>query len=127
MADIQGRELLLFREEDGRFQVIGEALEPVPVSAVWKARMGGYRILDPEGSVRQWAESGSIRVLMRDGFLLAETEGPGGIEQVLVLEPVSETRAVVRGIGSNRGQVIRIEQGSGGEQVLYSGLRLQKI
>jgi CubicO group peptidase (beta-lactamase class C family) len=127
VTEVAGRRLLLAREEDGGFGVIGEALRPVPVSPLWRARLGEYRILQPEGLVREWAKSGRIHVRMRDGFLLAETEGADGIELALVLEPLSDDRALVRGIGTNRGQVLRVLPAEGREEVRYSGLRLQRL
>ena len=125
-AMVAGHELLLSREDDGRFVVLGERLEPVPIPQAWHARLGEYRILDAERMLRDWAKTAKIRALVRDGFLLVEVSGKHGIEQTLVLEPVSDTRAVVRGIGTGRGGMLEVVNDRGEESIRYSGLEFRR-
>ena len=125
-ARIAGRDLLLTREDNGRFAVIGERLQPVPIPAAWRKRLGNYRILNAEGATRDWAKSGQVRALIREGLLLVEISGKDGIEQTLVLEPLSDTQLVVRGIGASKGAAVQVVTGQGEELISYSGLLLRR-
>lgn len=125
LARIDGREVLVYQRW-GRRLPIGERLTPQPLPAAWRARTGDYTLVDPVGEVADWARDGRIRVVERDGFLLALTEHGGKSESVMVIRPLDDTRAVVAGIGSDRGQAVRVVRQEGEERVLYSGLVLRR-
>jgi CubicO group peptidase (beta-lactamase class C family) len=108
------RRLLLAAAPGESLAVVGERLDPLPIPPVWYRRLGDYRILDPEGSLREWSEKGRIRALERDGFLLVEVSSDGALEQVLALAPLSASEAVVRGLGSGRGGMVpAVQRGEG--------------
>ncbi len=121
-----GRDLLLIQsDDDHRLLLVGERLPKMPIPAAWQARVGEYRILNPRGLLRSWSESGRILARIRDGRLLVISDGEGARE-TLVLTPLSDTEAVVAGIGSGAGDRVQVSVRGDREFIQYSGLTLQK-
>jgi len=135
-STISGRDVMIFHGDVllglvGR-SLWGEKFEPVPVSAVWLGRAGKYEIsnLYPDDCSRYLPEevqpvSHSVELAVKDGVLVL-----GFTIQAksawLVLEPISDTVARIRGLGRNRGGAVQVVTVDGEEQIQLWGARYKK-
>ena len=123
-ADVAGREILKARMH-GQEILFGERIRPTPVSGTWLQRTGEYEITN-YGKDAPLVEK--IRVFAEDDFLIVESAVPllfkGRIR--FALEPVSETEAIIRGMGRGMGETIRAVSVNGETMYSYSGYLLRK-
>jgi len=130
---ISGRDVMIFHGDVllgliGR-SIWGEKFEPAPVPTLWKDRAGKYVIsnLYPDDCSRYLPKevqpvSRTVELTVKDGVLLL-----GFTIQAksawLVLDPVSDTVARIRGLGRNRGGAVQVVMVDGKEQIrLWGGL-----
>jgi hypothetical protein len=123
-ARIAGHEILTAGTR-GRDLLIAEKIHAVPVPETWLKRVGEYRI-DNRGDDFLLIED--IHLRYEDGLLLAECAVPlffkGRVR--FPLKPVSDTEAVIAGLGRGLGETIRVIQVKGREALRYSGYALVK-
>jgi len=116
----------------GKIQLVSEKYQPVPLSAAWQDRLGQYEIsnLAPEDCTRFVPEevrniSLSIELAERDGMLVI-----GYTIQAeplyLVIEPLSDTLGVIRGLGRSQGGAVQIVTVDGQEQIQLWGSLYKK-
>ena len=112
--------------------LVGERYQPVPLSPVWRDRLGKYEIsnLDPLDCSRFVPEelhivSLSIELVERDGMLIIEytIQGPPGR---LVIEPLGDTLGVIRGLGRDKGGAVQVVTVDGEEQIQLWGSLYKK-
>jgi len=123
-ATVAGREILLTSTK-GRDMVIAEKIRQQPVPDAWLKRVGQYRI-ENQGDDFPLLED--IRLRLDDGVLLAECAVPFFFKGVarMPLLAISDTEAVVAGLGRGMGETIRVVPGNGGATLLYSGYVLKR-
>ena len=123
-ADVAGREVLAVRMH-GRAFPIGERIRPVPLTAQWLGRTGEYEIVNP-GKDAVLPEK--VRLREDDGFLFVDFAVPPFFPGTasFAVAPVSETEAILRGIGRNMGETVRVITANGEEMIAYSGYLLRK-
>jgi hypothetical protein len=132
-SSISGRDVLIFHGDVllgliGR-SLWGEKFKPPPVPTVWKDRAGKYVIsnLYPDDCSRYLPKevqpiSHSIELAVKDGLLLLGFTIQAK-SALLVLEPISDTTARIRGLGKNRGGAVQVVTVDGNEQIqLWGGL-----
>jgi hypothetical protein len=109
----------------GRDFLFAEKIYPVPVPEPWKKRVGEYRIDNP-GNDFPLIEK--FRIRHEDGLLLAECAVPFFFKGKarFPLRPVSDTEAIIAGLGRGLGETIRVVQVNGREALRYSGYVLVK-
>ncbi|OQX19277.1 MAG: hypothetical protein BWK76_05115 [Desulfobulbaceae bacterium A2] len=118
-ARIAEREVLLAATPGG-FMLAGERIEPVPIPASWRNRLGSYRYVGSDAFLAK--QLGPVRLLLDQGFLLAEITADQGVQR-MALAPVNDERAVVRGLGRSRGEsVLAIDSDEAGDTLQYAGL-----
>jgi CubicO group peptidase (beta-lactamase class C family) len=119
--NIGAHQLLVLQTRGDRF-VFGEKVQPVPLSELWKRRLGKYELLDPGGE--GWIRD--VALTDEDGFLLlgGVLEGVGQLK--VALRPVENNQAVIMGLGRNTGDTVRFENVAGQKIMFYSGYRFQK-
>jgi CubicO group peptidase (beta-lactamase class C family) len=109
--------------EGGKFRGIGTEVKVVPISSLWRGRIGEYRIenQDPVPFAERIALSYDNEL-----ELLLLTVKVATIPEALsfALDPISPTSAVVQGKGRHLGEVIQVRHIDGTERLLYSGLDL---
>ena len=112
----------LLERSKGRFTLLGTRLDPLPISAAWRSRLGAYRYAGGDPFLA--ARMGKVRLLEETGLLLVEVESEAGPENTrLALAPVNDAEAIVRGLGRGRGDTVRAWH-EGQDTVLeYSGMR----
>ena len=133
-SQISGRYVMVRHDDgtqvkglSGKIQLVGEKYQPVPLSAAWRDRLGQYEItnLDPEDSSRFVPEelriiSLSIEMEERSGILVIRCTVQG-TSFLLVVEPLTDTSSLVRGLGRNRGGAVQIVIVDGQEQIQLWG------
>lgn len=106
-AKLSEREVLTIEGPQER-QLLGEKIPQTPLPMIWRHRAGKYRVLDEDNVV--------LRLGIQNGFLVLSGFGPNR-----VLTPVSDTEAIIAGLGRSLGETIAIENRDGVEVLRYSG------
>ena len=117
-AKIADREVLLAGDVGG-FALVGEKIEPKPIPAAWQARLGSYAYVGNDALIA--TQILGVRLKIENDFLLAEVigkEGPG----ISALEPISDSEAILRGLGRGLGETVHVRQTGDGETLHFSGL-----
>lgn len=119
---IAGHEILKASSQ-GSELLVAEKIQRVPISPLWSGRVGNYAI---ENLGNDTAVFDKIRLLHEDGVLLMECSMPlffkGSFR--FPLKPVSDTEAILAGLGRGMGETLRIVRMNGKEKLVYSGYLL---
>jgi CubicO group peptidase (beta-lactamase class C family) len=124
-ATVSGCEILKARTK-GRELLIAEKIHLVPVPEAWQKHAGKYRIMNL-GDDFPLIED--IRLRYSDGLLAAEFSVPFFFKGTarFPLKPMSDTEAVISGLGRGMGETIRVVQFEGAEALRYSGYILKRM
>jgi len=120
-----GREVLLTRSSS-LDMVFGEKIYPPAISENWLKRVGDYEIVNVGDDILFFDD---VRLARQDDFLVVEyasqfiTEGTVKFP----IAPISDTEAIILGLGSGMGETIRVININGREHLAYSGYQLRKI
>ena len=124
-ATMAGRDVLIARNHQQSRMVVGERIRPVPIPSAWLRRVGHYEIMDlPAEEV----SLDRLRLSVQDEFLVVTGRftKPKPVEFTLALKPLSDTEAVVMGLGFGSGETLEVIQQSGEEFGQFSGYRLKR-
>ncbi len=123
MAEISGAKVLL-ANNNGIRSIIGEKIEYASLPAVWRKRCGKYYETGHNGlpSLNYRAELTIIQ-----GMLTCYIKGKNGNGGSLILTPVSDTELLIRGLGRDMHETIRIINVNGTERLSYEGLVFKKV
>jgi CubicO group peptidase (beta-lactamase class C family) len=121
---ISGRDILK-AVIDGNEYLIGERLKPGPIPEKWRQRTGEYAIVNG-GDDTILLEN--IRLRIDGDILIVEYAMPLFSDQTMsvALTPLSETEAVISGLGRGKGETIRVITRKKEEFLAFSGYELQK-
>lgn len=131
--EIEDFEVIL--EHRGPFsRIAGTKLDPVPIPAAWRDRLGTWECLDPGDGLIALR---TITLWEHKGFLVANVETLARIHESslfggAVLEPLNENEAIVPGIqhSRNAGETLQALMKQGEELLRYNGCyfrpRIQK-
>lgn len=116
--EIGGRQVIL-AERGGKQVVLGEKVQPTPVPEAWRKRVGTYELLNadarfPLENPTVWYRDGMLGMSYRVPILAKETIS-------VPLRPISDTEAVILGLGRTRGETLRAVEQGGREVLRYSG------
>ncbi|MBL7178408.1 MAG: beta-lactamase family protein [Desulfobacteraceae bacterium] len=124
-ATISGRDVMI--QHWVYTNVRGERYDAVPTPAVWHDRLGEYEItnLNPQDSTRfipekLWAVIHSVELAENDGMLVLRF-ALQDTRVCVVIEPHSETVALIRGLGDDKGGAVQIVTVDGQEQIQLWG------
>jgi len=122
IAGYQG--VILHQGNKGLFG--GEKLAPVPISDAWKKREGKWEVVNPgeDALVLQ-----SFRIKQENDFLIAQVKVVALAEKInwsYALAPVSDTEAIIMGLGRRRGETIHVVTVNGEERLQYSGFEFRR-
>jgi CubicO group peptidase (beta-lactamase class C family) len=119
-----GNNVVLSAEEHGRRRLAGSLIQPNRIDAVWRARLGRYDFNNAGQDVLLFEQN---ELVERDGVLLWRRAHPlfGEGVATFALSPLSDTEAVVEGLGAGRGEVLRFDPVSG--RLRYSGYELVRV
>ncbi len=121
---VDGRDLLVARTGNREF-LVGEKIKPAPVPEIWRKRTGEY-VIDNLGDDFLLLENMDIR--LDNGLLIADYSMPVLFKETpgFGIKPISDTEAVICGLGSGKGEIIRAVSVDGREELYYSGYLLRK-
>jgi len=123
-ATINGRQIIIGKL-GGETQIFGEKLRPAPIPESFKKLVGKYEIIDKNDGPTP------DKILLKEeyGQLVGELSFPEKPELLLriAFQPVSENEAITAGLGSGRGDTLRVIKKDGEDRLAYSGLLLRKI
>jgi CubicO group peptidase (beta-lactamase class C family) len=122
---VAGHEILAARYQ-GRELLVGEKIEPQPIPAAWRRRLGSYTVVNAAADdIRVEA----VRLREQHGFLILEYRLPDYAKQTvrIALAAVSDREAVILGLGRGTGGTIRVIDVAGEERALVSGFEARRV
>ncbi len=121
---IDGREVVV-AQKDGKQILLGEKVPAIPVPEVWRKRVGRYQLLNPDSGFPLTEP----QVKIRDGQLCMSYKlpllSPNTIQ--VPLQPISDTEAIILGLGRMRGETLRAVIVDGEERLRYSGFEGRQL
>lgn len=121
---INGREVLAY-ERDGQAMLVGEKLHPGPLPDYVNEYVGDYDFVNPhDGPMPE-----NVRVVREGDLLIGEftfPEKPGFVFRTAFLPGSQQGELVMAGIGSGKGETLRIARVDGAEHIYFSGFDLKK-
>ena len=120
-----GHEVLLARSHS-LDMMFGEKIVAPAVPEKWLGRVGAYEIANKGNDILFFD---NVRVAHQDGFLVVEYSAPLLADDAVSfpIAPISDTEAIILGLGSGMGETIRAITINGQEHLQYSGYQLRKI
>lgn len=120
---INGHDLLKAVVE-GREYPVGVRLKPAAIPATWQQRAGAYEIVNREDDA---VLLDSVRLNVAEDLLTLEYTTPLSDQpRTLALTTLSDTEAVIAGLGQGKGETVRVVARGDGELLTYSGYLLRK-
>ena len=124
MATVDGRQIVVGRI-GGESLMFGEKLNPSSIPETFLQHMGNYEIMGKiDGPV-------PTQILLKedDGLLVGEARFPEKPELLLRIgfRPVSDHEAVTAGLGSGRGDTLRLIREGDEERLGFSGFQMRKL
>jgi CubicO group peptidase (beta-lactamase class C family) len=122
---IGGREVII-AERNGSKVLLGEKMKARPVPPAWQRRVGKYSLLNPDPDFpledpEVWYRHGTLGMSYRLPLLSESTIS-------VSLQPISDTEAIIMGLGRMRGETLLvIEELDGSERLRYSGFEGKKL
>jgi hypothetical protein len=115
---IGGREVIVATTRDQRI-VLGEKVAAGEIPTAWVERVGRYEVLNPDAEFPLTEP----QLQIRQGRLCMSYKLPTLSDQTIQvpLQPVSDTEAIILGLGRTRGETVRAVTVNGEEQLRYSG------
>ncbi|MDO8291673.1 MAG: serine hydrolase domain-containing protein [Gallionella sp.] len=124
MTRIAGRDVLV-GGMGNETTLLGEKLQPQSASEALIDYVGKYEIVSQDMGVTPT----SLALHYEDGIFIAEctfAQLPNIVLRVGI-NPISDTEALISGLGSSRGETVRLFKDKTGKHILFSGLDMRKI
>ena len=125
-AEIEGRKVVALYSY-GMFKGIGEKIQPVSVSILkaWLNRLGAYEIMNA-GDDELFFKN--IKLRYNSGLLIFDATilMANNLKVSVALTPVSDTEAVICGLGSFMGGTIRVVTIDSKQKLLFSGYEFSR-
>jgi len=121
---IDGREVVVAKKGE-KAVVLGEKVTDTSVPEVWLKRVGDYQLLNPDEQFPLTEPT----LKLRDGQLCMSYKLPELSPKTIQvpLRPISDTEAIILGLGRMRGETLRAVNVDGEEVLRYSGFVGRKI
>ncbi len=121
---IDGRDVVVAMQ-DGKRILLGEKVPVTTVPEIWRRRVGRYQLLNPDPGFPLTEP----QIKLRDGQLSMSYKlpvlSPKTIE--VPLQPISDTEAIILGLGRMRGETLRALVVDGEERLRYSGFEGRQL
>jgi CubicO group peptidase (beta-lactamase class C family) len=121
---VGGREVIVATNGEQRV-VLGEKVAAASIPEAWMQRLGEYEVLNPDDGFPLVEP----QLRLREGRLCMSYRLPVLSEQTIQvpLQPVSDTEAIILGLGRTRGETLRAVRVDGKERLRYSGYIGRKL
>lgn len=115
---IDGKEVVIAQNGDQE-TVLGEKIPPEPIPEAWRKRVGDYKLVNPDKEF----PLEEPRLKINNGQLCMSYRMPMLSDSTIQvpLRPISDTEAIILGLGRTRGETLRAITADGEEQLRYSG------
>ncbi|MDO4904570.1 MAG: serine hydrolase domain-containing protein [Lautropia sp.] len=122
-----GHEVLFVHTPAGG-SIVAEKIEPEPIGPAWRRRAGNYVVdgVSREGS----AVMSEVALIEKDGFLMLQYGFPPFEDEVIAmpLKILSDTEAIVRGVGNGLGYTLQVVKApDGSERLRVLGYELKRV
>jgi Beta-lactamase class C and other penicillin binding proteins len=117
--NIDGVDYILFTKDFKDTLTLGTRVTKPNISEAWKARMGKYLLVNCNDKIKLFSD---LAVKEKDGFICVETKMMNDEKQSFLIRPVSESEAIVEGIGRNTGCTLFFN----GDEIYFAGLKFKK-
>jgi hypothetical protein len=112
----------------GKEYLLGEKIESRPIPDAWLKRVGDYELVNPDDYF-PLIEKANLNY--ENNLLLLDVTTPmlgalGTERWRFAIRPVSQTEAVVLGLGRNMGETIHVVTENGEERLRYSGCEFRR-
>ncbi len=116
---------VIVAEQGEKRVVLGEKIPPTPIPEAWLRRVGTYRLINPDEAFPLTEP----KVLVDQGQLCMSYKMPLLSNKTIrvPLRPISDTEAVILGLGRARGETLRAIKVDGEERLRYSGFVGKKL
>ena len=124
MTRIGGRDVLV-GSMGNETTLVGEKLQPPSAREVLIDYVGKYELVNQDMGVTPT----SLALHYEDGMFIAEctfAQLPNIVLRVGI-NPISDTEALISGLGSSRGETVRMFKDKTGKHMVFSGLEMRKI
>lgn len=123
-GNYNGKEIIALHRYGERF-LVGEKIKPFKVSNAWQARLGSYNVVNA-GTDLVYIKT--IRLAYENGKMNAYylSNDDDERERKVTIMPVTDTEAVILGLGRYMGETISVSKSDSGEQLKYSGYIFKK-
>jgi CubicO group peptidase (beta-lactamase class C family) len=121
---VAGRDVLAYKK-DGQAMLVGEKLHPQPLPEYLNDYVGEYEFVNPhDGPMPE-----NIRVVREGDLLVGEFNSsimPGFLFRTAFLPAPAQGELVMAGVGSGKGETLRVAKVDGVAHIYFSGFDLQK-
>ncbi|MDO8925793.1 MAG: serine hydrolase domain-containing protein [Sideroxyarcus sp.] len=121
---IAGREVMAY-SKDGQAMLVGEKLQPQPLPGYLDDYVGGYDIVNPhDGPLPE-----NVRVVREGDLLVGEFNSsimPGFLFRTAFLPAPAQGELIMAGVGSGKGETLRVAKVDGVAHIYFSGFDLKK-
>ncbi len=121
---IGGREVLAYKK-DGQAMLVGEKLHPQPLPDYLNEYVGEYEFVNPhDGPMPE-----NLRVVREGNLLIGEFNSslmPGFLFRTAFLPAPGKGELIMAGIGSGKGETLRVARVDGVPHMYFSGFDLKK-
>lgn len=123
-AVIAERDIILTQFGDKK-TLFAEKIKPLPISEKWMQRLGKYEITNQGKDIILFD---NMSLCYEDKILKMKYDLPLFIKGKICngLSPISDTEAIIYGLGRGKGETIRVIEVDGVEMLEYSGYLLSK-
>ncbi len=121
---VNRREVIVAKRRGKEF-LLGERVRDEAIPKKWKQRVGNYKVINPDSGY----EMKSTKVAIEHGIMNISYQMPKLSNKIISvpIRPISDTKAIVLGLGRMRGEVLQVVMVKGRECLRYSGYIVQKI
>ncbi|MBU0622846.1 MAG: beta-lactamase family protein [Gammaproteobacteria bacterium] len=121
---VGGREVLVY-EKEGRAMLVGEKLHPQPLPEYLDDYVGEYDFVNPhDGPMPE-----NVRIVREGDLLVGEFNSsimPGFLFRTAFLPAPVQGELIMAGVGSGKGETLRVARVDGVPHVYFSGFELRK-
>ena len=121
---VAGREVMAY-SKDGQSMLVGEKLHPQPLPEYLDDYVGDYDIVNPhDGPLPE-----NIRVVREGDLLVGEFDSsimPGFLFRTAFLPAAARGELIMAGVGSGKGETLRVAKVDGVAHMYFSGFDLKK-
>ena len=119
--DIEGHHVIVAYMNGGRFIGGVKVEKPATISEAWKSYVGHYRVLN-NYQVKEW-QIKDVEFVIEKGYPLVKMKSQSGETGTAILKPISDTEALIEGLGRNMQETVYLKDGI----IHAQGFRFEKI